>query len=123
MYSKATCLICGLASHTTGRLLNTKNFKQLFTRCLKPFFNLRFLATRLRNSVRSTSVSFMPGFILDTAAAVGDIVVNCSSVSTDVELTGPRQSESTAHIIKGPSVKKNANLLNLSTTQKSLQIS
>lgn len=58
----------------------------------------------------------MPGFILDTAAAVGDIVVNCSSVSADVELTGPRQSESTGDI-KGPSVKKNANWLNLSTRQ------
>lgn len=33
----------------------------------------------------------MPGLILETAAAVGDIVVNCSSVSSDVELTGPCQ--------------------------------
>lgn len=33
----------------------------------------------------------MPGLILETAAAVGDIVVNCSSVSRDVELTGPCQ--------------------------------
>lgn len=40
---------------------------------------------------KSTSVSFMPGLILETAAAVGDIVVNCSSVSRDVELTGPAQ--------------------------------
>lgn len=36
-----------------------------------------------------TSVSFMPGFILDTASAVGDMFVICSSVSTDVEPAGP----------------------------------
>lgn len=33
----------------------------------------------------------MPGLILETAAAVGDKVVNCSSVSKDVELPGPGQ--------------------------------
>lgn len=42
-------------------------------------------------TVAQTSVSFMPGLIFDTAAAVGDIVVICSSVSTDV-LTGPGHS-------------------------------
>lgn len=31
----------------------------------------------------------MPGFILDTASAVGDRFVICSSVSTDVEPAGP----------------------------------
>lgn len=40
----------------------------------------------------------MPGFILDTAAAVGDIVVICSSVSTDVVPTGPGHSKSTGEI-------------------------
>lgn len=39
--------------------------------------------------VNGTSVSFMPGFILDTASAVGDRFVICSSVSTDVEPEGP----------------------------------
>lgn len=39
--------------------------------------------------VNGTSVSFMPGFILDTASAVGDRFVICSSVSTDVEPAGP----------------------------------
>lgn len=33
----------------------------------------------------------MPGLILEAAAAVGDKVVNCSSFSKDVELTGPGQ--------------------------------
>lgn len=36
----------------------------------------------------------MSGFILDTAAAVGDIVVSCISVSTDVVPTGPGYSKS-----------------------------
>lgn len=36
-----------------------------------------------------TSVSFMPGFILDTVSAVGDRFVSCSSVSTDDEPAGP----------------------------------
>lgn len=39
-----------------------------------------------------TSVNFMFGLILDTAAAVGDIVISCSSVSTDL-LPAPGQKE------------------------------
>lgn len=35
----------------------------------------------------------MPGLILEAAAAVGDKVVNCSSFSKDVELTGPVQEK------------------------------
>lgn len=31
----------------------------------------------------------MPGFILDTASAVGDRFVICSSVSIDIEPAGP----------------------------------
>lgn len=40
----------------------------------------------------------MPGLILDTAAAVGDIVVSCSSDITDAELIGPGQSKSRGEI-------------------------
>lgn len=40
----------------------------------------------------------MPGFILDTAAAVGDIVVICSSVITDVVPIGPGHSEKRGEI-------------------------
>ncbi len=40
----------------------------------------------------------MSGFILDTAAAVGDIVVVCTSVSIEVVPIGPGHSKSRGEI-------------------------
>ena len=49
------------------------------------------------NQAAHTSVSFTPGLILDTVAAVGDIVVICSSVSTDDVPSGPGQKKERTH--------------------------
>lgn len=53
------------------------------------FITGKFKQIRENYLLKGTSVSFMPGFILDTASAVGDRFVICSSVNIDIEPAGP----------------------------------